>query len=204
MSAQKNHHSLKNGWAENKNPQTPVFQFKNEHTTIMNAAQLHLLMNHLPSIGQMVGFAVFLFGVFSKKDLLQKTGAWIILIAALFVIPVNLSGEEAEEFIEDMPGITHSIIHEHEEAAESAFILTLISGAIALGYIVVNRWKPRLNMLFRICLLLACSASLLLLINASHKGGMIRHPELINANSGGQTSSDHIEKDDDHETEEHE
>ncbi len=88
-----------------------------------------------------------------------------------------------------MPGVSHRIIHDHEEAAESAFVLSLISGAVALGFIVVNRWKPGLNMLFKVCVILACSASLLLLINASHKGGMIRHPELTDVNSDREPQS---------------
>jgi hypothetical protein len=145
----------------------------------MNNAQLHLLLNHFPSIAQIAGIGAFVIGTLFKRSIVQQTGAWIIFIAALFVIPVSRTGEEAEEQIEDMVGVDHQLIHEHEEAAETAFVLTLISGAAALGFIIIHKWKNNLTPVAAIAVILAGGASVILLANASHKGGFIRHPEIM-------------------------
>jgi uncharacterized membrane protein len=151
----------------------------------MNGAQFHLLLNHLPSIGQVVGFGIFIFGFLFRKKITQVTGAWVILIAALMVMPANFSGEQAEEVVEHLPGITEYTIHEHEEAAEVALVFTLISGACALLFLAANRWKQNLAIAASILTLLACTASVILLMNASHKGGLIRHPEMANGQTTG-------------------
>jgi len=148
----------------------------------MNADQLHLMLNHLPSIGQIVGCIIFMFGFAFKKTILQTTGAYVILFTSIIVIPVSRSGEESEEAIEHIGGVSHYDIHEHEDAAGQAFVISLISGFVALVFIIGQKMKPYIANYISIVLVIACITSVAFLIRASHLGGIIRHPELRTGN----------------------
>lgn len=163
----------------------------------MTDVQMHLLLNHLPSIGQLAGFGAFIFGLISKNRTIRLTGSWIILVAALFVLPVNWSGEGAEKSVEKIAGINKQIIHDHEEAAETAFIFTLISGIAAALFIASCRWKKNLSFYSSILLMLASSMSLIFLVTASHKGGLIRHPEIENAYQSAFKNNNEVEDSED-------
>ncbi len=146
----------------------------------MNDAALHLLFNHLPSIGQITGLCVLLSGLFLQKNTTKLTGAWIIFIAAIFVIPANMTGENAEEMVEHIDGVSRKLIHEHEEAAGYAFVLTLISGFFAMSFIAVSKYKKQLAKWMLALLFISCAFSISAIIKTSHDGGLIRHPEIHN------------------------
>lgn len=147
----------------------------------MNAAQFHLLVNHLPSIGQIAGICVFAFGFIFAKEIVRKTGAWIILCSAVLVWPASFSGEQAEEVMENNPAVDRNLMHEHEESAEFAFVITLAAALAAASHLAACRWKPSLTKASALLLIAASIVSLAALVNASHKGGQIMHPELRNA-----------------------
>jgi MFS superfamily sulfate permease-like transporter len=140
------------------------------------------MLNHLPSIGQIVGCIIFIFGFALKKNMLQTTGAYVILFTSIIVIPVSRSGEESEETIEHIGDVSHHDIHEHEDAAGEAFVISLISGFVALVFIMVQKKRPHIASYISIALVIACITSIAFLIRASHLGGIIRHPELRTGN----------------------
>jgi uncharacterized membrane protein len=149
----------------------------------MNAAQLHLMLNHIPSIGVIIGLLTFIIGWLRGLDSVRKTGAWIILLAGIMVWPASFTGEEAEELIEDLPGVQKNLMEQHEDAAGQAFVMTLISAAMALSYLLSVKLKQSLSKITSFVLVISCIVALGLILNASHKGGLIRHPELVSGNS---------------------
>ncbi len=151
----------------------------------MNFQQLHHLFNHLPSIGQLVGFAVLLVALFLRKSSVFQTGAWIVLISAITVWPANFTGEKCEEKVEHIEGVSQNQIHEHEEAAELAFKITLISGAFALLYLIAIRKSWRFSNYLKYLLMVSCAVSIFFLMQVSHQGGLIRHPEIDIAEAKG-------------------
>jgi uncharacterized membrane protein len=149
----------------------------------MNAAQLHLMLNHIPSIGVIIGLVTFLIGWLRRLDGVRKTGAWTILLAGIMVWPASFTGEEAEVLIEDLPGIQKNLMSQHEDAAGQAFVMTLISAAIALSYLLIAKLKQSLVKITSFLLVISSVIALVLILNASHKGGLIRHPELLSGSA---------------------
>lgn len=98
------------------------------------------------------------------------------IVAALFTIPTNLSGEEAEHTVEKFAGVTHDSVHEHEEAAEPAFAAAAIVGVLSLATLFLTR-GGKLKFLPIIILLLSLP-TFVLMVRAGYSGGQIRHPEL--------------------------
>ena len=89
----------------------------------MNGAQIHLGVNHLPVMGALLGALVLAAGWVLKNGTVRRTGVALLAFSALATLPAYFSGEEAEEVIEHLPGVSEALIHDHEEAAELATCL---------------------------------------------------------------------------------
>jgi hypothetical protein len=141
----------------------------------MNAAQVHLALNHLPLFALLFGLACLGIGLIKRKGDLAKTGLLTFLFAGLSAIPVYLSGEPAEEVVEEFSGISKSVIEEHEDAALGAFIVVEALGVLALASLFMPaRWARITTSLVVVISLL----SLALMMRAANLGGHIRHPEI--------------------------
>lgn len=144
----------------------------------MNAAQVHLALNHLP-IGLVIVGAPLLLAAIVRKSKELKAAASIVLIAsALTAIPVFLSGEPAEEVVEHRTGVSEAAIHEHEEAAELSLIVIELIGALVLAAWLAERFKARVPSLAWFAIFGLTLVALGLFIRTAHLGGLIRHDEI--------------------------
>ncbi len=115
-------------WVVSLNHQT---QYKSE--PFVNFAHLHLLLNHIPVIGTIIGFCLFLASFFGKNDDLRRSSLIIFAVVALLTIPTFLLGFGAQAEIKGLPGVSDALIERHEGAAMLSFWFMLITGALALG-----------------------------------------------------------------------
>lgn len=149
----------------------------------MNAAHLHLVLNHLPVIG------IPLAGVFLFHSAVTRNGAalrfaFIVMIAAsASTLPAFFTGEPAEEIIEHLPGVAESFIEKHEDAGKVSLILSVASGAAAITALWFGRSEARARLALKAALALAILATISLAYTAN-LGGKIRHTELRGEASG--------------------
>jgi uncharacterized membrane protein len=144
----------------------------------MNATHFHLLLNHFPIIGTLIGTIILVYGFITKELKIKILSAYLIAAMALVAVPVYLTGEPAEETVEHISGISETSIELHEEAAEFAIVMMSITGFLALISIVVSKIKPALTL--RVCyvLLLFSTISFAAMARVGYLGGKIRHTEL--------------------------
>lgn len=147
----------------------------------MNAAHLHLIMNHIPVIGMLIAVVFLIASLFHGKDILIKASLWMLFFVALSAIPAYLTGDPAHEYLEHTPGLRNDLILEHEDAAEVAFVSSMILGLLALLGLVGYRQRRRLSRLYLFLVLLASLVVLALVAGAANQGGKIRHPEVRSA-----------------------
>jgi len=160
----------------------------------MNWAHVHLIINHIPVIG--IGLLILLFIVAmvrKNKGLITVALAFIILIS-LATIPVYLTGEPAEEVVEDMPGISEELIEEHEEQAEIAFILVEVAGGLALITLIARRYSDKLGQRLVILTLLVLIVSGGLIGWTANLGGKIHHEEIRSGKDSQNLPSQMIDK----------
>lgn len=139
----------------------------------MNAASLHLLVNHIPVLGMPLAFLLLSAAVASKRQEYQHL-ALLLLIGLSIITPiVYFSGEPAEEVVEGLAGVSEAMIEPHEEAAELAFLGTELLGVVTVWTLIRNRRGTRVD----VGLLVATAAVSVLLAWTAHQGGQIRHPE---------------------------
>ena len=144
----------------------------------MNWAHIHLILNHIPLIG--VGFTILLF-IFAlirnSKDLINVSLIFTIIVA-LWAIPAYLTGEPAEEIVEELPGISENLIKQHEEMAEKAFIFLEVVGALALITLIVKSYSQKLGGWLMYLTLIGLLVGGGMIAWTANLGGRINHPEV--------------------------
>jgi hypothetical protein len=105
----------------------------------MDAAHLHLMINHLPIMGTPLVAGLLFWGLIRRSRDVLRAALGAAVIVAVLSYPVFLTGEPAEEQVEDAPWMQERLIHEHEERAEAGLIAILLTGA--LGAVVL--WQSR-------------------------------------------------------------
>lgn len=146
----------------------------------MNQAHLHLLLTHLPIVGVLVGLLTLLGGYVFRSPGAKRSALGIFVFAALTAIPTFLTGEGAEEIVEDLAGVSENLIEQHQETATAFLWLTGALGLLSLGtWLADLRNAKFVKPLFLVTLLLAM-ASTGVATQTGLTGGKIRHTEIRN------------------------
>jgi hypothetical protein len=144
----------------------------------MDLAHLHLLLNHFPTIGTIIGGGLFLLSLITNSNDLKRASLVVLLGVALISIPTYISGNGAQDAIKSLPGVSKSLIETHEGAALVAIGFMEVTGAFAwLGLWQFRRLArvPAWNLTVILVLTLVTFG---LMARASNIGGEIRHAEI--------------------------
>jgi uncharacterized membrane protein len=156
----------------------------------MNAAHIHLLLNHIPLIGAAVAILLLAVGVVRKSAELKKTSLWIFVIAALVTIPVYLSGEPTEGVVEHLPGVAKPIIEQHERTALFSLIAIEVLGVVSLAGLFASRRSAEVSKLFVTAALGVSIIAGGLMAWTANLGGQIRHTEIRSGAFASPTSTE--------------
>jgi uncharacterized membrane protein len=138
-------------------------------------AYLHLLSNHVPILGSLFGVLLLVVALV-KPNLNTTLSAYLILLlSGIGGIVAYFTGEPAEESVEHIPGISHKLIHVHEEMAENALIFVFLLTAAAVVGLWAERaqWKSA-RKIERLTLVIGIIAFILFAFTG-YLGGHIRH-----------------------------
>ena len=154
----------------------------------MNLAHLHLLLNHVPTVGFAVGLCLFLAGLLQKDEKIQRVSLGILLAVAVLCIPAYLTGVAASEIMQDRPGISGELMEAHQDAALSAFALMELAGGLAwLALWQFRRYAAAARPLL-IAIVLVSAGAFALMAQAANLGGGIRHPEIVSLDEAAATA----------------
>jgi uncharacterized protein DUF6644 len=144
----------------------------------MDLTHIHLLLNHFPTIGYIIGGGLFLLSLVMKSDDLKLASLVVLLGIALLAIPTYITGNGAQDAIKSLPGVSKSLMEAHEGAAFVALGFMVFTGAFAwLGLWQFRRLARVPNWNLAVILVLTV-VSLGLMTRASNLGGEIRHAEI--------------------------
>jgi hypothetical protein len=143
----------------------------------MNAAHIHLLLNHVPVLGAVFGLLVLGYGYACGSRDVMKAGLGLLVIVGITGGLVYLTGEPAEELVEDLAGVSEAVLERHEAAALWATIGAGLVGLVALVGLV--RWRaadlPRRYAGAVLALTLGLTG---LMGWTANLGGQVRHAEI--------------------------
>ena len=156
----------------------------------MNWAYMHLVFNHFPIIGVLIGIMLLLAGIFLNNEGIKISGLGTISFAAVMSLVAYLTGDSAENVVKELPEVAESLISRHEDIATISMYLIIPSGLLS-SLTLYSIWKKEKSVLFLMVITLVLSLlSSVALIYAGRTGGQIRHSE-FRSDSSKQYIIDH-------------
>lgn len=143
----------------------------------MSAVHLHLLLNHLPVVGTVLGILLLAVAWARGSAELTRVTLGLFVFLAVAALAVYLTGEPAEEMVEGLAGVSGATVERHEEAALAATLALGAYGLLALASLLRFRRRaiPRSVAALALALALVPAGAMGF---AANLGGQIRHSEI--------------------------
>ncbi len=157
---------------------------------LSNPAHVHLLLNHVPTIGFGLALAIFVLAQARKNDDLKRVALAMFFGVAVVAIATYLSGAAGEAVVRDLSDVSQTAIRAHEDAALLAFVFMEITGFFA--WLALWQWR-RVSQLAGWTLPAVVVLSVVtfgLMARAAQLGSEIHHPEIRSAEVGTVTESE--------------
>jgi uncharacterized membrane protein len=143
----------------------------------MSPIHLHLLLNHVPVIGSVLGVLLLAAALARRSDELGKAALGLFALLAAASVVVFFTGEPAEELVEKLPGFSEAVTGRHEDVALIAVVVMGLTGLFCLITLAVFRTRPLAGWVTPIALIASLGAAGIMGYTAN-LGGEIRHTEL--------------------------
>jgi hypothetical protein len=98
----------------------------------MDIAYLHLVTNHIPIIGLPFALVLLISGIWLKSDEIKAFGLLALTVLGFITLGVYLLGQGGEDFVEELAGVSHDSIEEHEKMATVSLVMVGITGILSL------------------------------------------------------------------------
>ena len=144
----------------------------------LTPTHIHLLLNHVPTIGFGIAMGLFIGALVSRSDDLKKASLTVLVVVALLTLPTYVTGNAAQESIQNLPGVSKTLIETHEGAALVAFIFMGITGAVAWLALWQFHRRSRISPRTLGTVLVLAVVTMGLVARAANVGGEIRHTEI--------------------------
>lgn len=146
--------------------------------TAVNVAHLHLLLNHVPTVGTVVALGLMILALIRRDEPLQRAGLEVLFVIAVLTLPVYISGVAANVKLRDRPEISDTATRVHQDAALAAFTVTEFAGFVAWVALWQSRRRDRPTPGLVPAATLLSIVAFVLMARAATLGGDIRHPEI--------------------------
>src|SRR5262249_35016199 len=150
-----------------------------------NSAHLHVLLNHVPTVGFGMALGLFVIALARNREGLKRTCLALFFIVANVAIATYVTGNAAESVLRGSgaaaavpPGVSPGAIRAHEDAALLAFAFMEVTGFFAWLALWQGRWAPRLPTWNVGVVLLTATLSFAFVARAAEIGGRIHHSEI--------------------------
>jgi hypothetical protein len=146
--------------------------------TSFNLAHLHLVLNHVPTVGAVAALGLLIVAFIRGDEPLKLVGLEVLFAIAVLTLPVYMTGVAAFQKLRDQPGISETTIHLHQDVALFGFIWMEFAGFV--GWVAL--WQARRRGRAGAGMVAAATGltivALVVMGRAANLGGDIRHPEI--------------------------
>jgi hypothetical protein len=98
----------------------------------MDLAYLHIVTNHIPIVGVPFALILLLLGIWRKSDELKAVALISFAVLGILTLGVYLLGQGGEDFVEDLAGVSHDAIEDHEKMGLISLISVGITAVLSL------------------------------------------------------------------------
>jgi hypothetical protein len=144
----------------------------------VNLAHLHLIMNHVPTVGSVAALGLLVLAFIRRNEQLKHAALELLFVIAVLTLPVYVSGVAAHFQLREVPEISRDAVMVHQDAALIGFAVMEVAGFVA--WVALWQWRRRgragRGLVSGAAVLLALA--LVIMGRAAYLGGEIRHPEI--------------------------
>ena len=97
----------------------------------MNLAHLHLVMNHIPTVGTVAALGLLLVAFVRRNEHLEHAGLEALFLIAVLTLPVYVSGVAAHQEMRARTDISADAVRIHQDAALIGFVVMEFAGFAA-------------------------------------------------------------------------
>lgn len=144
---------------------------------ILNAAHIHLMLNHYPIFAVFFATLLLIFGMRMKQPALRFAAYILFMSAGVLVIVAYLSGSLAEDQIEHVAGVLEQAVDSHEDAGKVTLAVVLLS-ALAAAYAAWAETRAKLMRGVQTAVVVLGIIGFAAAGYAALLGGYIHHPEV--------------------------
>src|SRR5262245_53223437 len=94
----------------------------------MNLAHLHIILNHVPSLGSIAGLLLLAFGIYKRDEVFKQGACFVLVFITMAVLPTYISGAEAQRIVAKSPSYSAGIVQLHQNAAMITLLFMTAAG----------------------------------------------------------------------------
>ena len=139
---------------------------------------MHLLLNHLPILGTLFGLLILAGGFFLKNNVVKRTALGMFVLSAILAIPAYMTGEGAEEVVENLPGVSETLMESHEDMANIFLWIVGALGLFSLSTFYADFKEKKVAPALYTLTFIAAIGAMIFAQRVGSSGGEIRHTEI--------------------------
>jgi uncharacterized membrane protein len=147
----------------------------------MNLAHVHIILNHVPSLGSIAALLLLAAGIYKKNEAIKQFAYGVLVLVAMTVLPTYISGAEAQMVLAKNPPYAAGMVQLHLNAAMITLLSMTAAGMFAWFGLWEYRRHSRSGSLITMATLVSTMAAAALVLITANIGGKISHPEIRDA-----------------------
>jgi uncharacterized membrane protein len=155
----------------------------------MNLAHVHIILNHVPSLGSIAGLLLLIAGIYKKDEAIKQFAYGVLVLITMAVLPTYISGAEAQRLVEKNPSFSAGIVQMHQNAAMITLLCMTAAGMFAWLGLWEYRRHARSGSLTTMATLLSTMAAVAAVLITGSIGGKISHVEIRDAGDAAITEA---------------
>jgi hypothetical protein len=146
--------------------------------TSFNLAHIHLLLNHVPTIGAVAALGLLIVAFVRRSEPLKLVGLEVLFAIALLTLPAYMTGVAAFQTLRNQPGISDTAIRLHQDVALYGFTWMEFAGFVGWLALWQARRHGRLSTGMAVAATALAAMAFVVMARAANLGGDIHHPEI--------------------------
>ena len=154
----------------------------------MNVPHLHLILNHIPTVGTGIALALLLLSLIRRNSELTRVSLELFCVIALLTLPAYLTGVATGMALSKVEGVNAAVIARHHDGALQSSLFMLASGAAAWIALWRFRRVGQHSIVNTVVVVVIGLLTVIGMANTATMGGEIRHPEILAAGATAPTA----------------
>jgi uncharacterized membrane protein len=146
-------------------------------------SHIHIILNHLPTVGFVFGLYFFIAGILKANDVMKRSGLVVFVMCAILAASTYVTGTAAMWALTDPPNtlISQVRINQHRDFAIFSLLGLAFTGGLSWFELWRYRYLGRFSKVSTYLVLVFAALTFLVLAETGHLGGQINHPEIREA-----------------------